>query len=90
MTYRVMPQATGNGSFGPGGTGWPLTDDGVPTDYIPPGLREELKDAPGTVLNADGKAHPRPTQLLMEPGDAVLVHYLTPHGNVPVRAAYCV
>lgn len=83
-----MQQATGNGSFGPGGTGWPLTDDGVPTDYIPPGLREELADAPGTVKNADGKAFPRPTQLLMEPGDAVLVHYLTPHGNVPVRTAY--
>jgi hypothetical protein len=82
-----MQQATGDGSFGPGGSGWPLTDDGVPTDYIPPGLRRELVNAPGTV-NSGGKAHPRPTQLLMEPGDAVLVHYCTPHGNVPVRARY--
>jgi hypothetical protein len=82
-----MQQATGDGSFGPGGSGWPLTDDGVPTDYIPPGLRRELVNAPGTV-NSGGKAHPRPTQLLMEPGDAVLVHYCTPHGNVPVRACY--
>lgn len=73
----------GDGSVGPGGAGWPLTDDGVPTDYIPPGLREELADAAGTVRGEDGKLHPLPTQLLMEPGDAVLVHFCTPHGNVP-------
>ena len=75
-------KATGDGSVGPGGDGWPLTGDGAPSDYIPPPLRDELADAPGSVVNG-GKISPLPTQLMMSPGDAVLVHYCTPHGNVP-------
>ena len=74
--------ASGDGSFGPGGEGWPLTDDGVPSDYIPPPLREALADAPGSVRGDDGRVSPLPTQVMCKPGDAVLVHYCVPHGNV--------
>ena len=35
------------------------------------------------MMNFAGKVSPLPTRLMVSPGDAVLVHYCTPHGNVP-------
>eukprot|EP01052_Picozoa_sp_SAG31_P008557 SAG31_NODE_435_length_15733_cov_6.508251_6_plen_78_part_00 len=72
MQDAFRAQQRAGGPFGPGGKDWPLTADGVPTDYIPPPVRNALAGAPGALRGDGGKVHPQPTQLLVEAGDAVV------------------
>jgi hypothetical protein len=85
-TFFQQQRSSGEGTLGPGGSEWALTEDGVPTDYIPPPVRLALAGSRGSVRR-DGRVHPQPVQVMMQPGDAVFVHCLTPHGNVPNLSA---
>ena len=70
------------GRFGPGGAGWPLKPDGNPDRFIPRYVTEQYAAAEGSEQTKDGTVWPVPTQMLMKAGDAVIVHYCTPHGYV--------
>jgi hypothetical protein len=67
-------QRDGGGPLGPGGYDWPLTF-GHGRALPPPAKR-----LPGAVLADDGLWYPRPEQIKLRAGDAVLAHYLTAHG----------
>ena len=71
-----------SGRFGPGGAGWPLKPDGNPDRFIPRYVTEQYAAAEGSEQTKDGTVWPVPTQMLMKAGDAVIVHYCTPHGYV--------
>ena len=73
-----------NGHIGPEGPGWPRLNHEVPNRcglvYLPEAIREELVDETSE-CTPDGKRWPRPTQILMEPGDACITVYNMPHSG---------
>jgi hypothetical protein len=74
-----------SGKIGPEGPGWPRFDYDTPNGaghvYLPDAVQEALialgDAAPETT--PDGRRWPRPTQILMEPGDAAITIFQMPH-----------
>ena len=71
-----------NGCLGPEGPGWPRLSHDVPNrcgmNYLPESVRNVyLND--DSARTPDGRRWPRPTQILMEPGDACITMYHIPH-----------
>lgn len=73
-----------NGHLGPEGPGWPRLNHDCPNrcgmNYLPPQIFEEFTDETSETTS-DGRRWPRPTQILMEPGDACITMYHIPHSG---------
>ena len=73
-----------NGHLGPEGPGWPRLNYDAPNRcglvYIPPAVAEEFIDETSE-STPDGRRWPRPTQVLMEPGDVCITIYQIPHSG---------
>ena len=73
-----------NGRLGPEGPGWPRLNYAAPNRcglvYLPPAVAEEFIDETSEAT-PDGKRWPRPTQVLMEPGDVCITIYQIPHSG---------
>ena len=73
-----------NNSLGPEGPGWPRLDYGSPNRcglvYLPQEVREQFVDD-SSEATPDGRRWPRPTQILMEPGDVCITSYHVPHSG---------
>ncbi|CAE7593579.1 PGY2 [Symbiodinium microadriaticum] len=71
-----------NDHLGPEGPDWPRLDYEVPNrcgmNYLPPEVRDQFVDDTSETT-PDGRKWPRPTQILMEPGDACIAMYHIPH-----------
>ena len=80
-------QRAAGGPLGPGGPGWDRFNANGGLELYPPAVRElAVKTGAGAAaarVGADvGRLWPRPTQLLLDEGDAVIVHWATPHAAV--------
>lgn len=73
-----------NGHLGPEGPGWPRLDHDVPNRcgmvYLPPPILEQYTDDT-CECTPDGKRWPRPTQVLLEAGDACVTVHAIPHAG---------
>ena len=73
-----------NRHLGPEGPRWPRLDYDCPNRcgmvYLPPEVREKFVDE-NAESTPDGKPWPKPTQILMEPGDAAITMYHIPHSG---------
>ncbi len=73
-----------NNRLGPEGPGWPRLNHDAPNRcgliYLPEAVREQFLDETSE-CTPDGKRWPRPTQVLMEPGDACITVYQMPHSG---------
>ena len=71
-----------NGHLGPEGPHWPRLDYEVPNRcgliYVPKMVSDKFIDETSE-CTPDGRQWARPTQILMEPGDACLTMYHIPH-----------
>lgn len=71
-----------NNHLGPEGPGWPRLDHTAPNRcglvYLPPSVQEAFTDATAETT-PDGRKWPRPTQVLMNPGDVCIAMYHIPH-----------
>ena len=70
--------------LGPEGAGWPRLNHDAPNRcglvYLPPSVCEQFVDETSE-STPDGRRWPRPTQILMEPGDACIASYHIPHSG---------
>ena len=77
-------QRAQNGCIGPEGPGWPRLNYDAPNHcghvYLPEAVREQFLDETSE-STPDGQRWPRPTQVLMEPGDACLTLFHIPHSG---------
>lgn len=77
-------QAEQGNRMGPEGPGWPRLDTDAPNRcglvYLPDRVREQLCDD-SAEATPDGRRWPRPTQVLMEPGDACIAVFHIPHSG---------
>ncbi len=73
-----------NGHVGVEGPGWPRLDTSVPNRcglvYLPEAIRAQFVDDTSETT-PDGRRWPRPTQILMAPGDACITVYQMPHSG---------
>ncbi len=73
-----------NNHLGPEGPGWPRLDHQVPNRcglvYLPKAILSQFVDETSE-CTPDGRRWPRPTQILMEPGDACIALYQIPHSG---------
>ena len=73
-----------NNSLGPEGPGWPRLDYQSPNRcglvYLPKEVRDQFIDG-SSEATPDGRKWPRPTQILMEPGDACITTFHIPHSG---------
>ncbi len=73
-----------NGHVGPEGPGWPRLNHEAPNRcglvYLPEAVRDQFLDETSE-CTPDGKRWPRPTQILMAPGDACITVYQMPHSG---------
>ncbi|HIG43714.1 MAG: hypothetical protein ABGY96_20560 [bacterium] len=73
-----------NNHLGPEGPGWPRLDYESPNRtglvYLPEEVRNKFLDE-NSESTPDGKKWPRPTQILMQPGDACITVYQIPHSG---------
>ncbi|MEM7016612.1 MAG: hypothetical protein AAF512_04630 [Pseudomonadota bacterium] len=73
-----------NGHLGPEGPEWPRLDYESPNRcglvYLPETVRNKFVDETSE-STPDGKKWPRPTQILMSPGDACITLYQIPHSG---------
>ncbi len=73
-----------NNRIGVEGPGWPRLNHDAPNRcglvYLPEAVRDKFLDA-DSESTPDGKKWPRPTQILMEPGDACIAMYQIPHSG---------
>ncbi|MCY4656134.1 MAG: hypothetical protein OXC80_04875 [Gammaproteobacteria bacterium] len=73
-----------NGHLGPEGPDWPRLNHDCPNrcgmNYLPPRIFEKFTDETSETT-PDGRRWPRPTQILMEPGDACIAMYHIPHSG---------
>ncbi len=74
-----------SGKVGPEGPGWPRFDHNTPNRaghiYLPQAVQDKLMelDSRKPDTTPDGRPWPRPTQILMEPGDAAITIFQMPH-----------
>lgn len=77
-------QRAQNGHIGPEGPGWPRLNHAAPNRcglvYLPEKIREQFIDDTSE-CTPDGVRWPRPTQILMEPGDACITVFHMPHSG---------
>ena len=77
-------QRASNGCMGPEGPGWPRLNHDAPNRcglvYLPEAVREQFIDETSETT-PDGKRWPRPTQVLMEPGDVCITLYHMAHSG---------
>ena len=77
-------QRSVNGHVGPEGPGWPRINHDAPNRcghvYLPESVREQFLDE-NSEATPDGQRWPRPTQILMEPGDACITVFHMPHSG---------
>lgn len=77
-------QRARNGCIGPEGPGWPRLNYDAPNRcglvYLPEAVREQFIDDTSE-CTPDGKRWPRPTQVLMAPGDACVTVFHMPHSG---------
>ncbi|MCY4094230.1 MAG: hypothetical protein OXG05_03800 [Gammaproteobacteria bacterium] len=73
-----------NNHLGVEGPGWPRLNHDAPNRcglvYLPEAVRDKFLNA-DSASTPDGKKWPRPTQILMEPGDACIAMYQIPHSG---------
>lgn len=73
-----------NNHLGVEGPGWPRIDYTVPNGcgliYVPESVRDKFIDS-DSESTPDGRKWPKPTQILMEPGDACIASYHIPHSG---------
>ena len=73
-----------NGHVGPEGPGWPRLNHDAPKRcglvYLPESVREQFIDE-SSETTPDGRRWPRPTQALMEAGDACITLFNMPHSG---------
>ena len=73
-----------NNHLGVEGPGWPRLDHTVPNRcglvYLPQEIQDQFIDH-ASETTPDGRKWPRPTQILMEPGDACITVYQMPHSG---------
>ena len=73
-----------NGHLGPEGPGWPRLNHDAPNRcglvYLPDEVREQFLDETSEAT-PDGRRWPRPTQILMRPGDVCITSYHIPHSG---------
>ncbi len=73
-----------NGHVGIEGPGWPRLRHDVPSGigqvYLPDAVVDKLVDD-ASFTTDDGRKWPKPIQVLMEPGDACLAMFHTPHSG---------
>ena len=73
-----------NRHLGPEGPGWPRLNYEVPNRcgmvYVPQSVQDKFIDETSE-STPDGRKWPRPTQILMEPGDACITSYHIPHSG---------
>ena len=73
-----------NGCLGPEGPGWPRLNHHAPNRcglvYLPEAVRDKFIDETSE-QTPDGQRWPRPTQILMAPGDACIAMYHIPHSG---------
>ena len=73
-----------NNCLGPEGPGWPRLDHEAPNRcglvYLPEAIRNQFLDE-SSECTPNGRRWPRPTQILMEPGDACITMYHVPHSG---------
>ncbi|SVA29657.1 uncharacterized protein METZ01_LOCUS82511 [marine metagenome] len=73
-----------NGKLGPEGPGWPRLNHEAPNRcglvYLPEAVRDQFIDETSE-STPDGKKWPRPTQILMDAGDACITMYHIPHSG---------
>ena len=78
-----MQYAT-NGHVGPEGPKWPRLNHECPNrcgmNYLPPEIFKKFTDETSDTT-PDGRRWPRPTQILMAPGDACIAMYQIPHSG---------
>lgn len=81
MVEFFRKQKEMGGPLGPGGWGWPRFDHNAPNGWgvrhYPDFVREAFLE--GAEYTADGKCWPKPTEVLLSPGDAVVALYHVPH-----------
>jgi hypothetical protein len=81
MEEFFRAQASLGGPLGPGGPLWPRFDHNAPNGWgvvhYPTFVREAFLE--GAAYTIDGKAWPKPTPVLLSPGDAVIALYHVPH-----------
>ena len=77
-------QRAQNGCIGPEGPGWPRLNHDAPNRcglvYLPEAVRDQFLDDTSE-CTPDGVRWPRPTQILMEPGDACITVFHMPHSG---------
>ncbi len=73
-----------NGKLGPEGPGWPRLNHEAPNRcglvYLPEAVRDQFIDE-NSESTPDGKKWPKPTQVLMDAGDACITMYHIPHSG---------
>ena len=73
-----------NGCIGIEGPGWPRLNHDVPNRcgfrFLPDKIMEQFIDETSE-CTPDGRRWPRPTQILMKPGDAAIAMYHIPHSG---------
>ncbi len=73
-----------NGKLGPEGPGWPRLNHEAPNRcglvYLPEAVRDQFIDE-NSESTPDGKKWPKPTQILMDAGDACIAMYHIPHSG---------
>ena len=76
------------GPLGPEGPGCPRVDEKAPNNHglvhYPPGVKKAYER--GAVVSKTGQIWPEPTFMKVRAGDAVLVHWATPHSSSRVES----
>ncbi|MBS03857.1 MAG: hypothetical protein CMQ24_14270 [Gammaproteobacteria bacterium] len=74
------------GPLGPEGPGWERIDDNVPNEHGLVHYPRKVRDAyrRGAAQSFDGHYWPKPTLIKVKPGDAIIVHWATPHSSTRV------
>ncbi|HJN50225.1 MAG: hypothetical protein QGI68_10845 [Pseudomonadales bacterium] len=82
MEQFFRMQRDTNNCLGPEGPGWPRLDHEAPNRcglvYVPEEVRNQFLDE-NSESTPDGKRWPRPTQMLMDAGDACIAIHQMPH-----------
>lgn len=89
MEKFFKQQSAEGGPLGPDGPGWPREDRDAPNRH---GLRHYPDEVRGhyrqsAISTPDGKIWPKPTLMRLGLGDAVIVHFSTPHGATMVTTS---
>lgn len=77
------------GPLGPEGPGWPRIDDKAPNKHGLVHYPDKVKKAykRSAIVADTGQIWPKPKFMKVQTGDAIIVHYATPHSSSRVLAA---